>query len=352
MRKIFLAGVLALSSVAQAQSGAPPAAQPAAQPVPFVRAEAAAAVTDLAVKLESQFVFPDIGKQYATMLRHNLAIGRYDQFADADGFAQTVTEDIQAVHKDGHLHLLVLRPDQAGKRAMKPPTARSGLVKSGWIADGVAYLAFGGFPGNEASLADLRNFIASHGRAKSMIIDIRNHRGGGMDEINLLFPQLFAEETALLDMDARETVAAQRPAPGPEDFVRLIDGPTGVVRRQHYVVPAADPAFRDTKVYLLVGKDTVSAAEHLAMALKRTHRAILIGEATRGAGNFGMFEEIAHGFEAFIPFGRTFDPDTGEGWEGVGVQPDIKVPADKALDEALKRAGVQAAGEEALATLK
>ena len=47
-------------------------------------------------------------------------------------------------------------------------------------------------------------------------------------------------------------------------------------------------------------------------------------------------------YAAFIPVGRTFDPDTGQGWEGTGVKPDVEVPADKALDEALKLAGVAA----------
>jgi C-terminal processing protease CtpA/Prc len=57
-------------------------------------------------------------------------------------------------------------------------------------------------------------------------------------------------------------------------------------------------------------------------------------------------------YAAFIPVGRTFDPDTGEGWEGVGVKPDIAVVADKALDEALHRSGVSLVGEAALAALR
>ena len=44
---------------------------------------------------------------------------------------------------------------------------------------------------------------------------------------------------------------------------------------------------------------------------------------------------ISDHFIAFIPFGRTYDPNTGEDWEGVGVQPDASVEAEKALDVAL-----------------
>ena len=61
---------------------------------------------------------------------------------------------------------------------------------------------------------------------------------------------------------------------------------------------------------------------------------------------------MGKGYAAFIPVGRTFDPDTGESWEGTGVKPDVAVPADKALGEALKLAGVSGTGEAALASLK
>lgn len=33
--------------------------------------------------------------------------------------------------------------------------------------------------------------------------------------------------------------------------------------------------------------------------------------------------------------GRTYDPDTGRDWEGTGIVPNIEVPVDLALDEAL-----------------
>ena len=43
-------------------------------------------------------------------------------------------------------------------------------------------------------------------------------------------------------------------------------------------------------------------------------------------------------FAAFVPVGRTYDPDTNWDWEGRGVAPDLQVPADQALDVARARA--------------
>nr|MBA3835000.1 hypothetical protein [Sphingomonas sp.] len=174
-------------------------------------------------------------------------------------------------------------------------------------------------------------------------------------EMDLLFPQLFQQPTVLVEMDTRAAVDARSGNPIDEASLRKIAGPDGVVRRQHFVIPAARPTgLRSAKAYLLTSDRTASAGEHLSLSLKRTKRATLIGETTRGAGHYGSVEQLDKDFtfDAFVPVGRTFDPDTGEGWEGVGVKPDVEVPADKALDEALKLAGVNKSAEVALAALK
>ncbi|MBA3667278.1 MAG: S41 family peptidase [Sphingomonas sp.] len=345
--------LIGASATAQTQSAPTPAVPPTAPAtIPFVKSEAEGVVRDLATKLEDNFVFPDIAKQYAAMLRLNLAAGKYANFADADRFAKAVTADLQAVHKDGHLHLKATRPDEGGKRELRQLPTSSAVVKSGWLADRVAFIEFAGFPGNDATMADLRTFLVAHRGAKTLIIDARHHRGGGLAEMNVLFPQIFPRETVLVDMDTRVAVD-KRTGGKTENFMRKVAGPVGVVRREHYVVPAKNQGeLGHAKVYLLVSKRTGSAGEHLSLSLKRTHRATLIGESTYGAGHYGGFQPIGSGFVAFIPVGRTFDPDTGEGWEGTGVKPDIEVPADKALDEALRLAGVDKSAEAALTELR
>jgi hypothetical protein len=44
------------------------------------------------------------------------------------------------------------------------------------------------------------------------------------------------------------------------------------------------------------------------------------------------------GFSMFLPRGRTYDPRTNEGWEATGLQPDVRVPYDRALETALEMA--------------
>lgn len=322
----------------------------------FVKADAEEAVRQLAIHLEENFVFPEIGRKYAAVLRANLEGGAYANFADGRAFADEVTEDLQAVHKDGHLRVHIapkkLDPDLGAEQPRSP--AINAIPKSGWIADGVAYIRFDRFPGNEQTMAALRTFLDAHKDANTLIIDARSHRGGGLAEMDLMFARLFAKPTVVVAMDIRPA-AEQRGGAPPEASLRLVTGPEGVVRREHHVVPAPQSgALPNAKVYLLISKRTASAGEHLALSLRRTKRATLIGETTDGAGHFGGMAPLDESgtYMAFIPVGRTFDPNTGEGWEGTGVKPHIEVAAEEALDEALKLAGVNKSAEVALAGLK
>ena len=74
--------------------------------------------------------------------------------------------------------------------------------------------------------------------------------------------------------------------------------------------------------------------------MKHTHRGVLIGAPTAGANHFGRGEDLGGGYAAFIPVGRAYDPDTGEDWEGAGVQPDIAVAPADALVRALTELGI------------
>jgi len=48
----------------------------------------------------------------------------------------------------------------------------------------------------------------------------------------------------------------------------------------------------------------------------------------------------------FVPGGRARNPITGTNWEGVGVIPDVAVPAENALKAALEQLGISSAGVE------
>lgn len=354
MNKRLLSLLLVASATAplNAQSAWHAPTTQAATQVALTPAQRNEVILALAERLETTFYSPEIAKAYGAALRTKLQAGGYEAITTRDALASVVTADLQAVNKDGHLSLRAGAPGIAPNGQQRDEV--KAIARSGWIADGVAYLEFRIFNGQEAGLAELKQFIADHSNAKTLIIDVRRHYGGGKDEMDVLFPALFAEPTPLLQGDARAAVAEQMPGglDSYPDFFRVA-APAGIVRHEHRAIPPAGGGpMSKAKVYLLVSRDTVSAGEHLALALKRTGRATLIGQATRGAGNFGRPFKLPHGFSAFVPFGRTFDPDTGQGWEGAGVRPNIEVPPEKALVEALKLAGVKLSGDAEPSTLR
>jgi hypothetical protein len=335
-RKLVIAvGVgltLAIIHPALAQEQAPPPAPVTASPADY-----GAAIESLAGKLESAYVEPAVGKQYAAMLRANTAT--YVQITDPTVLAKRLTDDLRAVHPDNHIRVTLGGPEggphRIGSGAHRPPAVEDAK----WIADGVAYIKFNMFDGAPETLATLEAFMKEHLDAKAIIFDARTHRGGGPAEMDVILPYLYAEPTRLVSMDMAQSIVDARGGP-PRDSpnMRPASAPKGVYRREHWVTPNAETRLRDAKVFYLTSTRTGSAAEHLALAFKRTHRAVLVGEHTGGANHFGGFEPLGAGLVAFIPIGRTFDPDTNWDWEGVGVQPDVAVPADQALDKALELA--------------
>jgi Peptidase family S41/N-terminal domain of Peptidase_S41 in eukaryotic IRBP len=333
---------------------------PAAQPA----VDTTALVNGLASELETLFVFPDVAKRYAAAIRSRHAAGAYAAITDPAALANALTADLQAVAKDGHLRVFPPQPAVAGGPAptvVMAPAADTpkGLMQmamppaipaNGWLAEGVAYIRFDLFPGDPETLNTIKAFVAAHAGARVLVIDARAHRGGGLGEMDVLYPHLFTRETPLAVMETRAAVEAAGAAPvtdGP--FLLRQPSEPDVIRRLHIAKPAAKPLLADAKVYLLTSRRTGSAGEHLAMTLKRSHRATLIGEVTYGAAHYGGQVDLPGGFWAFVPGGRSYDPDTGQSWEGTGVAPDVSVPAAEALNKALELAGVTPAQRRPLA---
>ena len=331
---------------------------------PIAADEARATVEDLARTLEANYVFPDVARKYAAALRAKAAAGGYDGLGSAGAFAELVTADLRAVSPDNHLRLhlapsggggagpgpvLVRRP--AGAPSAAGPRRREAIEEARWLAPGIAYIRFTQFPPDEAVTRAAEAFMAAHADARTLIFDIRTHGGGGLAQMDAIFPYLFARPTALVTMDTRAAVERGNGSPL-GDSPTLARAPAGddIVRRVHRAIPhARETRLFDAKVFVLTSGFTGSAAEHFALALKRSGRATLIGAATGGAGHYGGIRPIGRRFAAFVPVGRTYDPDTGKGWEGEGVRPHVAVPAGEALAEALRRSGLATAEAERIA---
>ena len=328
------------ATVAQAVSPKPVTAAPANLPVEA--GEGRAIALKLADDLISNFVFRDQAEAYAAMLRKNAAAGRYDNGTRGE-LAKLMTEDLLAVHKDGHLKVMLADPANTGPRhgaggleSKFPPLIQSAKT----IAPGVGYIRFSAFLGTDEELAGVRQWLAQNRDAKTLIFDLRNHHGGGIEEQDEIFPYLYSAKTPLVRMAIAKAVYDQRGFP-------LGDRPTMQVASEgdrmvatHSALPGEATPLRQAKIYLLVSNRSASAAEHFALALKSTGRATLIGEPTAGANHFGGPRPLNDHFAVWMPIGRTYDIKTGRDWEGDGIAPDIQVDPKLALVTALEKAGV------------
>lgn len=302
----------------------------------FDRTEARDTVADLATKLEAGYLDPATGARYAAALRQKMMAGGYDGFASAQVFADAVTSDLKAVYPDGHLALKLT--GEAAQAQGAPPPRIVPFDAPRWVAPGIALATWRLFMGEDDSMAAARGMVKDFAQARAVIFDMREHRGGGLDEQDVFFAHLFASPVHLVDMrirqgrgDAMSSMFDATPS------LRRQPAASGVTTWQHWSAPAvlASP-WSAVPVYVLTSRKTASAAEHFTFALKNAGRATIVGEVTRGAGNFGGVEPIGKRFQAFIAVGQTVDPKTGRGWEQVGVTPDIAVPADQALSRALQ----------------
>ena len=73
--------------------------------------------------------------------------------------------------------------------------------------------------------------------------------------------------------------------------------------------------------------------------LKTLKRATIVGETTGGGAHPVRGRRIDEHFIIGVPFARAINPITHTNWEGVGVEPDTKVPAGEALKTALNLVG-------------
>lgn len=316
---------------------------PPEQQIPVLaQGEGRQVAESLAHALETSYTDLTVGARYAAKLRASAGSGAYDQGNWKD-LSEWINADLESVQRDGHLHLFATAPSNGpvfiSPSEHGPHDPQTDAPR--WLAPGIAYLRYHGFPGwNETNKAT-ETFLRKYSGAKAVIFDMRDNSGGGLSEMDRLFAKLYAQPTALVRMQINRAVEERDGAMvlSDHDTLRTVPAPEGLILRDHWAIPD-EPAtpWRSAKVYVLTGRHTMSAAEHFALAMKRTGRAVLVGQPTRGANHFGGEVQLTEHFAAFIPVGRTYDQDTGLDWEGTGVAPDVACDEDKALKVALSLA--------------
>ncbi len=296
----------------------------------------------ITILLDSNYVFPETAKKMNQLVLKNLRSGKYNQITDPDELAGRLTEDLRSVSHDLHLNVRYEPGQIAAMRAdtqsnqVPPELIKSwqrinyGFAKEEYLPGNVGYLELKAFTDpklHEAGQAAISamNYLAN---AQALIFDLRKNGGGHPEMIQLLSSFLFAEPTHLNDI-------YERP---------------GNTTQQYWSLPYIPGSRRpDVPVYILTSNYTFSAAEEFSNNLKELKRATIVGENTGGGAHPVDFKIVNDLFTLSLPFGRAINPVSKSNWEGTGVIPHVKVPADSAfntaylmaLDTLLKSASAQ-----------
>ena len=306
--------------------------------------DAAAELGDL---LQTYYLFPEVGEQYASYLESRAEQGDYDAPASDAEFAASVTDGLQGISEDAHLRISAAgaEPTPGGPRRRTPGSAPREVIQNAtWIADGVAYVALAGLPESEKAQDDMARFLEEYEGANSLVLDLRFCPGGSLSIMDVLFSRLYAEPTHLVTMDMRRGAGGMLESAFMDlPTLEQQDAPPEIVRWHHVARPISDDnPWADARVFVLTDM-TASACEHLTLALKGTDRATIVGGRTRGAGHFGNVQQFGDGqFDVFVPVGRTYDPETNKGWEGGGIPPHVEVMPEKALERVTAELGLAA----------
>nr|WP_314544595.1 S41 family peptidase [uncultured Massilia sp.] len=272
----------------------------------------------VAAELDTAYIDADRAAKLGPALRG----AGFDGNLDDEAFAKALTALMQDVTRDPHLRLIynaTPAPAQAGPPPPEEIARRQaylrernyGIERVERLPGNIGYLKTQFFaPAADAAPA-IGAAMTLLGNTSALILDLRDNDGGAADAVPLMASYLFDERTHLSDLYRRE----------------------GNITEQQWTSPGV-PGVRygqEKDVYILTSKDTFSAAEGLAFALKNRKRAVIVGESTRGGAHPSRIKRIDAHFALMVPASTARDPVTGLDWEGTGVQPDLAVPAPEAL---------------------
>lgn len=284
-------------------------------------------VTEVRGLVLGRYVFPEVAEAVVADLDAAVAAGRYAAVADEAELAAALSEDLQRANGDRHLRVIHHAepiPDQPRDEALLTAMAErrvrhtmSGIGRVERLAGNVGLLEiepvlFSANLVGEELAAAMR--ILRH--TDALVLDLRGCVGSDPATVAFLLTYLLPPETHFEDLYDRGTDSTI----------------------QFWTLPFVPGPLYGTErpVYVLTSARTFSGGEALSYTLKHTGRGTVVGEVTRGGAHPRTAVRVHPHLEAAIPVARSVSPLTGTNWEGVGVEPDVPAPADKALEAALE----------------
>jgi len=305
----------------------------------FDPAEKKAVIEALCKNLEREYIFPEITEKYVRVLRDNLRSGKYDSIGQPQEFAASVTNDLMSVHRDLHLSVRFnpnwvkdeknrkeLDEDAIRRQGRRDRTLNYGFAEIKILPANIGYLKLNEFTYNTDAQDAAVGAMSFLSNADALIIDLRRNGGGSPEMVQFLCSYFLVN---------------------PRQHLNSFSYKDPDMLTQYWTYTYL-PGKRLDKIdlYLLTSDSTFSAAEEFTYNLKNLKRATVIGETTGGGAHDNKFVILSDNFMMSLPFARAVNPVTKTNWEEVGVEPDVKVSQEKALETALVMASKRLAEKE------
>lgn len=301
---------------------------PACLAAPVTAEDKSSVITAVTEHLETAYVLPGRGAKAALRLKDEATRTELQTIEDGEAFAKVLTDILQEETGDGHLNveyseepidLDAPAEDSFSEEEMNAyygPQLNHGVQKFERLEGNVGLLELSVFPPLNMGAETWFGALASVVNTDALIIDLRKNGGG-------------AETSELL----KSFLVGGTPRPLSGTYNRPSDESVQAWTWAHY------PGKRygeDKPVYILISKRTFSAAESVAYDMQALGRAVIVGEASGGGAHPFEYLPVHPHFVLWSVTERSVNPITGSNWQDVGVQPDIRVPADQALKAALE----------------
>ncbi len=271
--------------------------------------------------LKAHYFDREAAQKIADALLADEKNGEDNAASDGAAFAEMLTRQMRDLSHDMHLEVVYSRdklPDHPGTPTPESQARyRQGLERENCtfetvkiLPHNIGYLKLNSFPDVSICRATAVSAMTSLNGTDALIFDLRDNRGGYPEMVMLIAAYVFER---------------------PEYMYSPREAPTEHMWTQS---PVAGNRLGDKPVYVLTSGTTWSGAEQFSYDLKMLKRATLVGEKTRGGAHAGVFYRIDDHFGIGIPEVRAVNPFSKMDWEGVGVEPDVKVKAADALETA------------------
>ena len=273
--------------------------------------------------LRDTYVYPGLGQEMADALLRHQSEGRYDNGTKVGRLADMLTEDALAVSNDKHIWVEAQNPmvqestDPVNRSVEELRRENYHLRRVEVLPGNIGYIKFDMIHDDEEAQEIAAAALAFVARCDALIFDIQDNIGGEWGTAALIHGYLLPGGTVYGYSYDRDGHRRERSTPD--------------------AIPG-EPFNSGVPVYVLTSSRTGSAAEGFAYTLKHFDRATIVGEVTAGMAHPSKEVVVNDYFRVSVPIRRIENVVTGTSFEGIGVIPQIEVPADRALEAAIEDA--------------